>query len=139
MRISVSVIKSSSVILQIEERCWWIASDYEKFLSFICFYFSTWVIWKSDFYILKTYFLKIKANSDQTSKIACNRAEVCTIIIIDKIIIVRQGKKMFPTCKALVTLTNKSVWSNIDAVTIETCRWLALSNYFCTIFTCVKE
>lgn len=55
-----------------------------------------------------------------------------------KIIIVRQEKKVFPTCKALVTLTKKSVWSNIDAVTIETCGWLALSNYFCAIFTCVK-
>lgn len=42
---------------------------------------------------------------------------------------------MFLTCKALVTFTKKSIWSNIAAVAIETCMWLALSNYFCTIFT----
>lgn len=66
------------------------------------------------------------------------KAKVHTITITDKIIIVRQEKKVFPTCKALVTLTKESVWSNIDAVTIETCGWLALSNYFGAIFTCVK-
>lgn len=42
------------------------------------------------------------------------------------------------TCKALVTFTNKGVWSYIAAVTIETCMWLALSNNFCTIFTYLK-
>ena len=42
------------------------------------------------------------------------------------------------TCKALVTFTKKGVWSYIAAVTIETRMWLALSNYFCTIFTYSK-
>lgn len=67
-----------------------------------------------------------------------DKAKAHTIIITDTIIVIKQRKKEFPTCKALVTLTKKSVWSNIDAVTIETHRWLTLSNYFCTIFTCVK-